>query len=285
MTESGGIETILSSASGGRPAARVVFRSWQAADPGAAVILLHGLGGHSDRFQECGSYWASRGLAVYAPDLPGFGRTDGPKGHLDSFEPMFTTIEVMLARVMADHSRLPVFVVAESMGAAVAIDWVSRHPALLSGLVLLAPALKDRLNVPLWRKVEALAHVIVRRRKYYDVPFEPDNFTRDAAIKEVLAADPLEVRRVTAQFYFAWLPVTSRALKAAPLLKLPVAVLLPGQDTMIDSDATKAWFEGLPEATRTLFEYPGLLHGLLVEVDRQPVLDDIATWIRKVAGR
>jgi alpha-beta hydrolase superfamily lysophospholipase len=284
MTTAGDIQTIVSSGRGSRPDARVVFRAWPAADAKAAVILLHGLGGHSDRFQECGRYWASRGISVYAPDIPGFGHTEGPKGHLDSFEPVFDMIEVMVARVMADNSRRPVFIVAESMGAAVAIDWVSRRPALLSGMVLLAPALKDRLNVPLWRKLEALAHVLVRRRKYYDVPFEPDNFTRDAAIKKVLDADPLEVRRVTAQFYFAWLPVTNRALRAAPLLKLPVAVLLPGNDVMIDTEATKAWFTGLPEATRTLIEYPGLLHGLLVEEDRQPVLDDIADWILKQAG-
>lgn len=245
----------------------------------AAVILVHGLGGHSDRFQECGRLWASRGLSVYAPDLPGFGHSGGPKGHLESFEPMFDTIEAMVARVMAENSRRPVVIVAESLGAVVAIDWVARRPALLSGLVLLAPALKDRLRVPLWRKIEALFQVILRRRKYYDVPFEPDKFTRDTELIKVLNADPLEVRRVTAQFYFAWLPVTVRARKAAPALKLPVAVLLPGNDVMIDSEATKAWFRGLPESTRTLIEYPGLLHGLLVELDRGPVLDDIAAWI------
>jgi len=246
----------------------------------AAVIILHGLGGHSDRFQECGRRWSHQGLSVYAPDLPGFGQSPGPRGHLDSFEPVFDMVETMVARVMADNSRRPVFIVAESMGAAVAIDWVSRRPALLSGLLLLAPALKDRLGVPLSKKLDALLHVLLRRRKYYDVPFEPHQFTRDPAIIRILESDPLEVRRVTAQFYFAWLPVTARALKAAPALKLPVAVLLPGEDSMIDSEATKAWFLGLPESSRTLIEYPGRLHGLLVELDREPILDDIAKWIR-----
>src|SRR5690349_2121732 len=57
MTTAGDIQTIVSSGRGSRPDARVVFRAWPAADAKAAVILLHGLGGHSDRFQECGRYW------------------------------------------------------------------------------------------------------------------------------------------------------------------------------------------------------------------------------------
>jgi len=224
------------------------------------------------------------GISVYAPDLPGFGHSSGPKGHLDSFEPIFDLIETLVARVMAENSRRPVFLLAESMGAAIAIDWVSRRPALLSGLLLLAPALKDRLHVPLWKKLDALFHVLIRRRKYYDVPFEPHQFTRDPEIIRILEADPLEVRRITAQFYFAWLPVTARAIRAAPTLKLPVAVFLPGDDSMIDSAATKAWFQGLPEASRTLVEYPGRLHGLLVELDREPIFNDIARWILRQSG-
>ncbi len=281
MERFGDIQTIIGRAGGSRPPSTIVYRAWPAEKPVAAVILLHGLGGHSDRFQECGRHWSRQGISIYAPDLPGFGQSPGPKGHLDSFEPMFDLIETMVARVMAENSRRPVFIVAESMGAAIAIDWVSRRPALLSGLLLLAPALKDRLQVPLWKKLDALVHVLIRRRKYYDVPFLPHHFTRDTALIKILESDPLEVRRVTAQFYFAWLPVMTRALAAAPALKLPVAVLLPGEDSMIDSEATKAWFLELPEASRTLIEYPGRLHGLLVDLDRGPIFDDISRWIRE----
>src|SRR5262245_25228804 len=63
----GDIQTIVGAPRDGRPAAPVVFRSWPAETPVAAVILLHGLGGHSERFHECGRIWSSRGLSLYAP--------------------------------------------------------------------------------------------------------------------------------------------------------------------------------------------------------------------------
>lgn len=241
--------------------------------------MLHGLGGHSDRFQECARLWSSRGISVYAIDLAGFGRSDGPRGHVGSFEVYHRQVESLLARVMAENSRRPVFLMGESMGGVLAVDFISRRPALLSGLVLIAPAFVDRLDVPLGRRLEALLHVVVGHRKYYDVPWNPQDFTRDQEVIARLDADPLEVRRVTAQFYFAWLPVSRRARLAAARLHLPVLIMLPGDDRMIESEYTRGWFERLPATDRTLREYPGLYHALLLEKDRGPVLTDLADWI------
>ena len=106
----GDIRHIVGASRDGRPAEPVVYRAWPAERPAAAVILLHGLGGHSDRFHECGRVWSARGLSLYAPDLPGFGHTEGPKGHLDSFDPIFAMVDRLVAQVMAENSRRPVFI-------------------------------------------------------------------------------------------------------------------------------------------------------------------------------
>jgi alpha-beta hydrolase superfamily lysophospholipase len=261
-----------------------MFRAWPAADPVAALIVVHGLGGHSDRYQESAGLWAGRGISVYAPDLPGFGHADGPKGHLDSFAPVADALETLLARVVAENSRRPVYLLGESMGGVVLADFVAERPGLVSGLVLVAPSFQDRLAVPLWKKAEAFLNVLVRRRKYYDVPWTPESFTRDPAVIAMLDADPLEVRRVTGQFYYAYLPVAKRAREAAPRLPLPLLVLLPGNDLMIDSDATRHWFDCVPDGRKTLREYPGYFHALLLELDRRPILDDVAGWILAEAG-
>jgi alpha-beta hydrolase superfamily lysophospholipase len=277
-TRAGDIDRIVRSREG-RPQPDVVFRAWRAAAPEAALIIVHGLGGHSDRYQECAGRWSGRGISCYAPDLPGFGHADGPKGDLDSFAVVTGVLEALLARVVAENSRRPVFLLGESMGGVVLADFVAGHPGLASGLVLVAPSFQDRLNVPLWKKAEAFLNVLVRRRKYYDVPWTPESFTRDPAVIDMLNADPLEVRRVTGQFYYAYLPVAKRAREAAPRLPLPLLVLLPGNDLMIDSNVTRDWFDLVPDGRKTLREYPGYYHALLLERDRGPILDDVADWI------
>lgn len=282
-TRAGDIRRIVRSREG-RPQPDVVYRAWPAAAPRAALVVVHGLGGHSDRYQECGTLWSTRGISVVAPDLPGFGHSDGPKGHVDSFAAVTDTLQALLARVVAENSRRPVFLLGESMGAVVLADFVSAHPGLVSGLVLVAPSFQDRLRVPLWKKAEAFLNVLIGRRRYYDLPWTPETFTRDPAAIALLNADPLEVRRVTGQFYYAYLPVAKRAREAAPRLPLPLLVLLPGNDTMIDSDATRAWFDAVPDGRKTLTEYPGYRHALLMELDRRPILDDVAAWILDQVG-
>lgn len=243
--------------------------------------MVHGLGGHSDRYQECGGRWSAAGISVYAVDLRGFGHSEGPKGHIDSFERYHKDLEIVLARVMAEHSKRPVFLIGESMGGVLAVDFAVRRPALLSGLILVAPSFEDRLNVSFLTKAEALLHVMVRHRKYYDVPWNPADFTRDPAVIEELNRDPLEVRRVTGQFYFAYTPVAARARKLASVLNLPVLMLLPGEDRMIDTDYSEGYFERIASQDKTLIGYPGHFHALLLDKDRERVLEDITAWILK----
>lgn len=275
----GRMDRIVSPGEGSRQPDVVLFRRWDAAAPRAALIFIHGLGGHSDRYQECGRAWAGRGVSTYAIELAGFGRTEGPRGHVDTFDRYHHDLEILLARVMADHSRRPVFLLGESMGGIIAVDFVTRRPALLSGLILVAPSFQDRLNVPLGRKAEALMHVVARHRKWYDVPWNPNDFTRDPDLIAFLDSDPMEVRKVTAQFYFAYTPVAGRARKAAPFLNLPVLMLLPGEDRMIDSDYSKGFFERIRSGDKKLVEYPGHFHALLLDTGREAVTADVAAWI------
>jgi alpha-beta hydrolase superfamily lysophospholipase len=167
----------------------------------------------------------------------------------------------------------------ESMGGVLAADFLLRRPALLSGLILVAPSFKDRLNVPLKLKAEALLHVLLRRRKYYDLPWDPTRFTRDPAIIAFLEKDELEVRRVTGQFYFAYTPVAERARRGARFLRLPVLMLLPGEDLMIDTEYSRLWFERIEMEEKRVIEYPGHYHALLLDTGRERVFADAADWM------
>lgn len=50
-------------------------RSWPAANPKAAVLFVHGFADHISRYDHVHSAFAPRGIALFAYDLQGFGRT------------------------------------------------------------------------------------------------------------------------------------------------------------------------------------------------------------------
>lgn len=47
---------------------------------GPAVVLVHGLGGRSEDWQNLAPYLARAGYRVYLPDLPGYGQSEKPAG-------------------------------------------------------------------------------------------------------------------------------------------------------------------------------------------------------------
>src|SRR5262249_8513330 len=59
------------------------FRYWLAAEPQAPVLVfLHGLGAHTGWFIDFGNELHARGLTVFMDDHRGFGRSEGPRGHV-----------------------------------------------------------------------------------------------------------------------------------------------------------------------------------------------------------
>ncbi|HYG62285.1 MAG TPA: alpha/beta fold hydrolase [Thermoanaerobaculia bacterium] len=104
--------------------------------PGATpLLLLHSLGpGHdADEWRAAAELLRAR-YHVFAPDLPGWGRSRGPAG---GFHPAFypEVIEEFLRRVV----REPAVIVAAGLPAAFAVRVAATAPELVRGLALVAP--------------------------------------------------------------------------------------------------------------------------------------------------
>ena len=72
----------------------------------AAAVLVHGAGEHCGRYAHVVEKLTSHGIAVVTGDLPGHGRTEGLRGHVDSFEEYLDAVEgwVRQAEELADRS-------------------------------------------------------------------------------------------------------------------------------------------------------------------------------------
>ena len=68
----------------------ILVRHWtgeaSAGAPWASVLLVHGLGEHSGRYEHVGEQMAAAGLDVHAYDLRGNGGSGGRRGHVDRWE-------------------------------------------------------------------------------------------------------------------------------------------------------------------------------------------------------
>lgn len=105
-----------------------------------AVLLVHGFTGSPWEMRPLGDALAERGFFVHCPRLPGHGTT--PEAMLGAGHEDWLLAATDAFQGLTSHRR--VFVAGLSMGALLALSIAARHPGKVSGLALLAPALRFR---------------------------------------------------------------------------------------------------------------------------------------------
>lgn len=101
---------------------------------GQVLLLVHGLGGSHLNWLSVAPQLAKR-YRVYALDLPGFGRSP-----LAGRRSSIAANVDLLARLIARLSDGPIVLIGNSMGGLLSIGVAAMHPNLVSGLVLVDPA-------------------------------------------------------------------------------------------------------------------------------------------------
>ena len=106
------------------------------AGSGPPLLLVHGLG--SNAAQDWGRLIAplARSYHVYAPDLPGFGRSERPATADYSIPMQVEAVRAFLGKVGVPQAR----VAGISMGGWIAARLAGEHPELVERLVLVAAA-------------------------------------------------------------------------------------------------------------------------------------------------
>lgn len=101
---------------------------------GPPIVLVHGLGVSSDYWYRNGPALAAAGHRVLAPDLPGFGRTEGPSGGLSISRQAGALLR--WAQVVGVG---PAVYVGHSLSCQTILDLAAYRPERVRGLVLAAP--------------------------------------------------------------------------------------------------------------------------------------------------
>lgn len=126
------LESIWNRVNGCRMHARVARRSGRESLP---VVLVHGLG-VSSRYLVPTAVRLGETYQVYAPDLPGFGRSESPKRSL-SIEQLADSLVAWMDAVGLDRAAL----IGNSLGCQIIVDLAVRYPQRAARAVLLAPTI------------------------------------------------------------------------------------------------------------------------------------------------
>jgi acylglycerol lipase len=260
-------------------AGRSLFRrSWLPQEPEWQIVLVHGFGEHSGRYEEFGSWFANRGVAVHAYDLMGHGQSEGRRGHVARFDDFLNDLADFLELVRAEGPRIPCALVGHSMGGLITAAFaLSRNPdvdrVVTSGPLLALGGGAGGAKLFLAR---VLSHVWPTFTT--DAGISLEALSRDPAVGERYAADPLVHHDVTASLGMALNDGVRRTAGGGALIRVPILMLHGGADELCSPAGSEAFFSGVSSKESALKIYPELRHEIFNEPERTRVFEDILDW-------
>ena len=101
--------------------AELFWQHWRPTHPHAVLINVHGLGDHSGLYPTIAEWFPPRGVAVYALDTRGNGRSPGRRGHVDRWEVYREDLRRFVRLVHDKEGILPVLL-GHSLGGLMVLD-------------------------------------------------------------------------------------------------------------------------------------------------------------------
>ena len=98
------------------------------------VVIVHGLGGHSSKYNNIVHHLVDRDFAIYAFDQRGHGRSPGQRGYINSWAELRADLATFLQLVKSETKDCPRFLLGHSLGAAVVLDYGLRAENSLAKL-------------------------------------------------------------------------------------------------------------------------------------------------------
>ena len=255
-------------------------RAWLAEAPPRAVILaVHGFNDYSNAFTEFGEFAAEHGIAVHAYDQRGFGANPAA-GLWPGTRALVLDLELERARIGRLHPDRPVYILGESMGAAVVMAAVARGKSLdAAGFILTAPAVwgGDQLN-PLYRATLWLAARLAPGLRLTGRSLGVMASDNIEALR-ALSVDPLFIKETRIDAIAGLVELMDTAYAAAGAFPGPVLVLVGAHDEIVPPGAQTAMVERLRATPCVRVAYPDGWHLLLRDLQRRVVWQDILAWI------
>ena len=267
---------------------RLYFRSWQPESPERVIVLVHGFGEHSGRYEYFASWFARRGFAVYAHDQQGHGHSPGKRGHVDQFADLLDDVERLNEVARQKHPGLLRVMIGHSMGGLVVTALASERNLQVDLLVVSGPALSLSPDISRFKLRLAGLLRYVLPRLAMRAGLDANGLSREAKVVRDYLDDPLVHDQVTAAMGAGMSDAILRTAGAARGIGVPMLLLHGESDPLCRVEGSWEFYKNLPREDQPGSEirtYPDFLHEIFNEVGRDEVYADLLDWVLRVESQ
>jgi acylglycerol lipase len=258
----------------------IFFRSWRpTGKPRGVVVICHGVNSHSGQYFWAAEQFVASGLAVYALDLRGRGKSDGERFYVDDVAEYVSDVSQLVQIAKSREPGLPVYLLGHSAGGVVSCTYTLDNQSELAGLICESFAYRVPAPDFALAVIKGISHLAPHA---HVLKLHNEDFSRDPNVVRSMNEDPLIAHEVQPTKTVAALVRADERLKREfPRITLPVLIMHGTADKATKPSGSQEFYDNAGSEDKTLKLYEGHFHDLLNDYGREEVMADILGWIDK----
>lgn len=246
-----------------------------------AIIAIHGLSLNHSSYDAFARELADMGFCTIAFDIRGFGAYRQALGaeQMD-FDGCMRDLQMMVGSIRADHPGVPLFILGESMGGAIAMQFAAQNPKLVDGLIASVPAgrrFKEKLTA-----LKVAIRFLENKNRPFDIGTDVINqATHDPRVKAAWAGDPKTRSMLSPRELIEFQSMCNRNIEFAKQIDvMPVIIFQGVSDMLVKPEATYDLFRAIAVKDKSLVMVGNAEHLIFEEgCFTPPVLKGLAAWM------
>lgn len=244
----------------------------------AGILLVHGLGEHSSRYDIWSKWLAKEGYSVLSFDLRGHGKTPGKPADTSDYNKMLDDLDFLVEKGVEMCDNKPLFIYGHSFGGNLTANYVISKPNKIQGIILTSPWL-ELANIPPRHKF-LMANILSRffPKIKSKNGLRPEDISRELREVHKYRTDTRIHNKISIGLFAQAYERGIFAKRSIYKINVPVLVIHGSADNITSFNASREFVMNSGKKT-TFFSIEGGYHELHNDSDKEKVFNIIVEWL------
>ncbi|MGM0408024.1 MAG: alpha/beta hydrolase [Bacteroidota bacterium] len=250
----------------------------------AVINLVHGFGEYSERYNHWAKLFVKNGYVVHAIDYRGHGKSDGRRGHIQSFDDYLNDIDVLIKESKKLYPNLPQFIYGHSLGGNIVTNYILKRKNDFKGAIISSPWYKLAFDPSAIMLFFAKMIKRIFPKFTQNAKLDVNRISHDKDVVNKYLEDPLVHEKISTRMFFEIYNAGNWVLENTDKISIPV-LLQHGNADKITSHKASIEFAKKAHAQNkdvTYKEWDEMYHELHNELEYEEVFRFVISWIEKI---
>ncbi len=263
---------------------RIFYRAWNK-NTDDCLIVVHGVGEHSGRYQDFADKLDDLPISVFGFDLRGHGHSEGDRMYVGSFNDFINDVYTYRKWIEEHYKKSRFILLGQSLGGLISTSTILKNQSVWKALILTSPFFGVYRNHGILSFLSAVLCSIFPKQ-IWNNPIQASYLSHDLNEVRKYKEDKLIQRCITGRLTYEMFRGCAFVYNHAKEISLPVLILASGDDRIVSLKATQFFYNRIVSNEKEMKVFEFCYHELLHEEERDEAIKFIGEFLsRKLIGK